>query len=149
MQEHLCISEEQSIVYRALPGGPQALPPGDKPRGKAAWSTALTPDASLLFRFSALTYNGHRIHYDREYAMEEEFYPSLVVHGPLLATLLLDLQRRQMPDASVSGFTFRAVRPAFEGASVTLAGSPGDGTVELWTSDADGCLGMSALATLR
>ena len=72
------------------------------------------PDDVLLFRYSALTFNGHRIHYDRRYVTTVEGYPGLIVHGPLLATLLLDLLRRNAPDADVATFRFRAVRPTFD-----------------------------------
>ena len=72
------------------------------------------PDDVLLFRYSALTFNGHRIHYDRQYVTEVEGYPGLIVHGPLIATLLMDLLRRQLPDADVASFRFKAVRPTFD-----------------------------------
>src|SRR5215212_2112595 len=80
----------------------------------SAWERKWTPDDVLLFRYSALTFNGHRIHYDRKYVTEVEGYPGLVVHGPLIATLLMDLVRRQRPDAQVERFVFRAVRPTFD-----------------------------------
>jgi len=68
----------------------------------------------LLFRYSALTFNGHRIHYDRKYVTEVEGYPGLIVHGPLIATLLIDLLRRSLPQAQVQSFSFKAVRPTFD-----------------------------------
>ncbi len=77
----------------------------------ASWQREIVPDDVLLFRYSALTFNGHRIHYDRRYVTEVEGYPGLIVHGPLIATLLLDLLRRHAPDADVAAFRFRAVRP--------------------------------------
>ena len=91
----VAVTEEHDIVYR---GNPQ--PGADAGRGAAAptgeaWSREIAPDAVLLFRYSALTFNGHRIHYDRRYVTEVEGYPGLVVHGPLIATLLLDLLRRE------------------------------------------------------
>ena len=76
------------------------------------------PDDVLLFRYSALTFNGHRIHYDRKYVTEVEGYPGLIVHGPLIATLLMDLVRRHAPQADVATFRFKAVRPTFDPASV-------------------------------
>ena len=76
----------------------------------------------LLFRYSALTFNGHRIHYDRRYVTEVEGYPGLVVHGPLIATLLLELLRRERPDATVMRFSFRAVSPLFDVAPFTVSG---------------------------
>ena len=78
----------------------------------------------LLFRYSALTFNGHRIHYDRRYVTEVEGYPGLIVHGPLLATLLLDLVRRNAPDAEVAAFRFRAVRPTFDLHPFRVNGEP-------------------------
>jgi 3-methylfumaryl-CoA hydratase len=88
---------------------PQAAPTG------APWQREMVPDDVLLFRYSALTFNGHRIHYDRPYVTEVEGYPGLVVHGPLIATLLMDLLRREAPDADVAAFRFKAVRPTFDG----------------------------------
>ena len=104
----------------------------------------------LLFRYSALTFNGHRIHYDRAYVTEVEGYPGLVVHGPLIATLLLDLLRRQMPDARVAAFDFRALRPTFDLHPFAVHGKPSaDGTgVELWSEDHEGFLTMQGKATL-
>jgi 3-methylfumaryl-CoA hydratase len=104
----------------------------------------------LLFRYSALTFNGHRIHYDRRYVTDVEGYPGLVVHGPLIATLLLDLLRRQRPDAVVQAFSFRAVSPLFDIAPFAVKGrSADDGrTVSLWAANAHGGLAMDATATL-
>jgi 3-methylfumaryl-CoA hydratase len=109
------------------------------------------PDEVLLFRYSALTFNGHRIHYDRRYVTEVEGYPGLVVHGPLIATLLLDLLRRERPAATVATFTFRALRPTFDGRPMRVRGQPAaDGrSVHLWASDHEGWLTMDATATLR
>ena len=116
------------------------------PRGSAT----IVPDDVLLFRYSALTFNGHRIHYDRRYVTEVEGYPGLIVHGPLLATLLLDLLRRNAPDADVATFRFRAVRPTFDLHPFQVNGEPGDdGTVRLWSQDHEGWLTMDAVATLR
>jgi 3-methylfumaryl-CoA hydratase len=94
----------------------------------------------LLFRYSALTFNGHRIHYDRPYATAVEGYPGLVVHGPLLAILMLELVRARRPAATVTAFEFRVRRPVFDGTPFTVAGEPesaGRG-VALWVADADG-----------
>ena len=91
----LCIEEEQDIVYRE-PGPAVACPRVIEwpPLPAGAWSRIVTPDPKLLFRFSALTFNAHRIHYDRPYAIHEEGYPGLVVHGPLTAVLLMELVRQ-------------------------------------------------------
>ncbi len=108
------------------------------------------PDAALLFRYSALTFNAHRIHYDRSFATQAENYPGLVVHGPLIATLLLDLLRRNLPDAIVSHFLFRAVRPLFDVAPFSLFGrvAENEKVAELWAADVDGWLATGASATL-
>ncbi len=143
-----CIREVQNIVYREAPSAAAPLPAGE-PAAQGAWTASLTPDAAMLFRFSALTYNGHRIHYDRGYAVHEEFYPGLVVHGPLLATLLLDLLQRHRPDATLKRFRFRAQRPVFDGQPLGLHASPQGDAVQLWTADADGCVGMHATAHLN
>lgn len=147
----LALTEEHDIVYRANAApGEQAPVPLPAPRD-AAFSRTVVPDDVLLFRYSALTFNGHRIHYDRRYVTEVEGYPGLIVHGPLIATLLVDLLRRERPDATLSRFEFRAVRPTFDIAPFQLHGRPeaGDGsTFRLWGEDADGCLTMQATATL-
>ncbi|GAA5128143.1 HTD2 family dehydratase [Pseudonocardia adelaidensis] len=119
--------EEQDIVYRSEPAGtpPRALPPPetDRPEPEGAWRLELTTDPVLLFRFSALTYNGHRIHYDEPYATGAEGYPGLVVHGPLLALLALELPRRHAPERAVRSVEYRLVRPAFAPARIVGAGS--------------------------
>lgn len=144
----LCISEEQNLVYRAMPTGPAPLPAGETAAVNADWSRTLQPDPVLLFRFSALTYNGHRIHYDRDYAMREEYYPGLVVHGPLLATLLVDLVLREQPAAQISQFRFRAVRPAFDMNVLHLRGQCDGNSIRLCSADHENTIGMSATAVL-
>jgi 3-methylfumaryl-CoA hydratase len=145
----LAITEEHDIVYRDFPapGAPQptpALAPVD-----AHWSRTIHPDSVLLFRYSALTFNGHRIHYDRSYVTEVEGYPGLIVHGPLIATLLLDLLRRNLPQANLGSFAFRAVKPLFDVAPFSVCGRiEADGMVRLWASDAQGLLAMDASAVL-
>jgi len=144
------ITEDQEIVYREDPR-PGAPSPAPKPApGDAVWQREIRPDPVLLFRYSASTFNGHRIHYDRPYATDVEGYPGLVVHGPLLATLLADLVRRNLPDATLAHFEFRAVRPVFDSAPFQLCGAPApDGrSVSLWVRDAEGALCMEAGATL-
>ena len=144
-----CIREEQNIVYREAATAPVPLPPGEKATKPAQWTAPLRPDPALLFRFSALTYNGHRIHYDRDYAVREEFYPALVVHGPLLATALLDLLVRVRPGAWVRSFAFRALRPAFDTDTLRLCAAAEGDAVGLWTEDSLGNIGMTARATLE
>jgi len=141
--------EEHDIVYRDAPA-PDAPPPAPHKAPGGAWRRRIVPDDVLLFRYSALTFNGHRIHYARRYVTEVEGYPGLVVHGPLIATLLLDLLQRERPGAQVAAFAFRAVRPTFDTGAFFVHGEPhADGkTVRLWASDADGWLTMDASATL-
>ena len=144
----LALTERQDIVYRGPPApGGAARAPQPAPVD-ARWRRTIRPDPVLLFRYSALTFNGHRIHYDHPYATAIEGYPGLVVHGPLLATLLLDLCRREAR-RSIRRFTFRAVAPVFDTARFTVAGNPLDGdTVELWVAGPDGGLAMTATAVL-
>ncbi len=111
------------------------------------FSRRVEPDAVLLFRYSALTFNGHRIHYDRRYAVDVEGYPGLVVHGPLLATLLVNLARDHAPGRRLAAFEFKALRPLFDVEPFTLHGRPdGDATTALWTCDADGRVAVQARA---
>jgi 3-methylfumaryl-CoA hydratase len=142
----LAITEEQDIVYRGLTR-PGDLAPAQPAPANAAWERSIHPDDVLLFRYSALTFNGHRIHYDWRYCIGKEGYPGLVVHGPLIATLLLDLLRRNRPEARVTKFRFRAVRPLFDTAPFAVCGTPGeDGAVNLWARQENGALAMTALA---
>ena len=146
----LALTEEHDIVYRAAAQSGDPAPPPVAAEKGAAWQREITPDDVMLFRYSALTFNGHRIHYDRKYVTEVEGYPGLIVHGPLIATLLLDLLRKNLPQARVSHFEFRAVRPVFDIAPFRLHGKPAvDGkTVQLWTEDHEGWLTMQATATI-
>jgi len=95
------------------------------------WRAALATDPVLLFRFSALTYNGHRIHYDRPYATRAEGYPDLVVHGPLLALLALELPRIHAPERVVRSFSYRLVRPAFLPSRLISVGRPAASSAEI------------------
>jgi 3-methylfumaryl-CoA hydratase len=146
------IVEFHDIVYRDAKRPGDVEPPPQPAATGAAWQREIVPDDVLLFRYSALTFNGHRIHYDRKYVTEVEGYPGLIVHGPLIATLLLDLLRRQAPGADVAAFRFKAVRPTFDLHPFRVNGQPqpGDGkTVQLWAQDHEGWLTMDAVATLR
>jgi 3-methylfumaryl-CoA hydratase len=143
------LREWHDIVYRESQGTGEAAAPAAAP-AESSWRRRIEPDPVLLFRYSALTFNGHRIHYDRDYATRVEGYPGLVVHGPLIATLLMDLLRRERPDAWVTAFRFKAVRPLFDGRPFHVNGAPSsDGReVHLWASDAEGALAMDAVASL-
>ena len=149
-REGLALVEEHDIVYRESPKANDPVPqPQTAPSG-AAWIREIRPEETLLFRYSALTFNGHRIHYDRRYATEVEGYAGLVVHGPLIATLLLDLLRRNLGEANVASFSFRAVRPLFDTAPFSVCGkvdSHGK-TAQLWAKDAEGWLAMEATVGL-
>ncbi|MEZ5811768.1 MAG: MaoC family dehydratase N-terminal domain-containing protein [Rhizobiaceae bacterium] len=145
----LLVTDEHDIVYRGLSGAAARPAPDAGPAGEIGRS--LAPDAVMLFRYSALTFNGHRIHYDRPYAVEEEGYPGLVVHGPLTATLLLDLVGRTHPRRRIAAYEFRAVSPLFDGNEIHLNGSAiaDDGSIDLWAANADGGLAMKARARLE
>ena len=101
-------------------------------------------------RYSALTFNGHRIHYDRKYVTQVEGYPGLIVHGPLIATLLLDLVRRNAPGAFIKSFNFKALRPTFDLHPFLVNGKPSaeDKSVRLWAQDHEGWLTMQGTAEL-
>lgn len=142
----LCIREEQNLVYREMATGPAPEPPGE-PAPAGDWSREYAADPVLLFRYSALTYNGHRIHYDRAYAVEREFYPALVVQGPLLATLLLELCQAQAPERRVREFQFRALRPTYDHAPFSVHGRRDGDSVKLWSAQR-GLQCMSATAVL-
>ncbi len=143
VKNHLCVAEEQDIVYREAPR------PGEGLQGRAApsgsqWSETVEPNPLLLFRYSALTFNAHRIHYDKEYCRNQEGYPGLVVHGPLVATLLLDLVARCAPGDPVRAFDYRAVSPLFDGAPFTLHGRRNGSEGKAWAANGEGQLAMLA-----
>jgi len=160
-EDGLCIREEQDIVYRGpAPEAPKGADKAkadvknDKPKpkkapaapGNAVWTLDIAPDPRLLFRYSALTFNTHRIHYDLPYVTQEEGYPGLVVHGPLLATLLLDLARRSKPGAVQNKFGFRAMAPLFSGTPFTVSGEPNadETAAKLWICNAKGQIAMQS-----
>jgi 3-methylfumaryl-CoA hydratase len=136
----VAIRERQDIVYRGMDANPMRPAP---PVEAGTWQRGVEASPVLLFRYSALTFNGHRIHYDRRYCLETEGYPGLVVHGPLQATLLLHLAAELRDGTTPTRFTFRGVAPAFDGALKLNAAETGAG-LRLWTSDADGRRCMEA-----
>lgn len=133
------IHEEQDLVYREAPIAAAPPAPGERPEAEPEWQAARVPDETLLFRYSALTFNAHRIHYDRDYATRAEGHAGLVVQGPLAATMLLDafLQRQPGP---VRAFDFRAQRPLIAGRPLTLAGAG----AALWACDDGGLIAVPA-----
>ena len=144
----LCISEEQDIVYREAPAPDAPRPaPSPAPQG-AQWSHMIVPDPVLLFRYSALTYNGHRIHYDYPYATGQEGYRDLVVHGPLIATLLQGLALECCPQATFQEFDYRGVSPIFVDRPFHIEAKTSDqGGLSLWARGPEGELAMTAEAT--
>ncbi|MFT3977461.1 MAG: MaoC family dehydratase N-terminal domain-containing protein [Sphingomonas bacterium] len=149
----LAVREVQSIVYREA--APQGAPPAPPPLGEgrfdaAGWQAvrALHPSEPLLFRYSALTFNSHRIHYDLPYATGQEGYRGLVVHGPLIASLLLDLARRELGDNALKGFSFRGVSPAICGEPLHLAMRGAGAEIELGAFADDGRQVMQARAAI-
>ncbi len=136
------IVEEQDIVYREAAKASDTPPPGKAAPNSAEWSREIVPDPVLLFRYSALTFNCHRIHYDKDYATGEEHYRGLVVHGPLQTTLLLDLCRRH--GQLVKRLEYRAMSPLFHDQPFTVNGQINEGAdkAELWTASATGQYAM-------
>lgn len=139
----LAMREEQDIVYMEIPAVfrlPDPLPLPD-----CDWTESVDIDPVFLFRFSALTFNGHRIHYDRIYASDVEKYPGLVVHGPLQAVLLFDAACRNAPGRTPSQFDFRGVRPLFDHDEVTVGGVVReDDGLDVFTANAEGAISMKA-----
>lgn len=143
------IVEEHDIVYRDVAQPGEASPPHRLVPAGATWQRSIHPNDVLLFRYSALLFNAYRIHYDRQYVTEVEGYPGLIVHGPLIATLLTDLVRRNSA-AVMTAFRFKAVQPLFDTSHFAVCGAPSaDGkTVALWAQNASSQLAMEANATL-
>jgi 3-methylfumaryl-CoA hydratase len=146
----LALVEEHDIVYRPEPGPDDK---GQSPRAAAptgaVWRRDINANGVMLFRYSALIFVAHRIHYDRRYATEVEGYPGLVVHGPLIATLLADLLRRNS-NAALKSFRFRAVSPLFDTAPFSVCGTPEpSGRASLWAQSVEGHLAMKADAVMK
>ena len=142
--EGLAVREEQDIVYVAMPDRFTPPPPVPAPEG-VAWSDPVAMDTVRLFRFSALTFNAHRIHFDLPYATEVEKYPGLVVHGPMQAMLLMQAAQAHARPALPARFKFRGVRPMFHFDTVTLTGWPVNGGAQaLATVIGDGLCCMQA-----
>ena len=149
-ERDICLTEFHDIVYREAARPDDVAPEARAAPSESTWQRKWVPDDVLLFRYSALTFNGHRIHYDRRYVTQVEGYPGLIVHGPLIATLLLELLRAQLPDARVERYSFRAMRPLFDIHPFTVCGAPAeDGkSIRLWARDHEGALAMDATAVV-
>jgi 3-methylfumaryl-CoA hydratase len=145
----VAIREEQDIVYRAVPAPGSFVPQPAAAPTDEQFGRAVTPDPVLLMRYSALTFNSHRIHYDRPYAMNEEGYPGLVVHGPLIATLLMEELRRAHPEKAVRSFEFKAVSPLFDIAPFAANGKLEGDTAYLWARGPQGQMAMHASAEVE
>lgn len=143
------LTEEQDIVYLEAPGAALAEPPPplDPAMTSGAFASRIIPDPTLLFRFAALTFNAHRIHYDRNYCRGVEGYPGLVVQGPLTAMLLMDHFLRIRPGARVEHFAFRAQRPLYDTQPFFLDLAPSAGGAELRALDAHGATAVVAHVT--
>ncbi|WP_163506298.1 FAS1-like dehydratase domain-containing protein [Fodinicola acaciae] len=139
--------EEQDIIYRDAADMAARPQPAAEASHRGPWRLEIRPDPVLLFRFSALTNNAHRIHYDQPYTTEVEGHPGLVVHGPLLALLLLELPRRD--GRRVTEFSWRAKRTLYDHQLVTVSGQPMGDTVELSAGAAGAPDAVTGIATLR
>jgi 3-methylfumaryl-CoA hydratase len=142
-----CIDEEQDIVQLPAATGPSVLPPG-KPAPEASVRESVDPDSTLLFRFSALTFNSHRIHYDAPWAIGVEKMPALMVQGKLQAILAMGLVAKHHPQKAVHRFAYRSFRPIFAGSPFVVAAGAvaAEGTLAVWTADAGSFIALSATA---
>jgi hydroxyacyl-ACP dehydratase HTD2-like protein with hotdog domain len=143
----LSIEEEQDIVYRGAEGA-AVKPAPAAPDWPGAARREMVPDPVMLFRYSALTGNGHRIHYDHPYVTQVEGYPGLVVHGPLQATLMAALAVETTPGATLRRFAFRGRRPCFDGRPLSVLARVAGGQVEVETRDETGATCMQGEALL-
>lgn len=149
----LAIIEEQDIVYRdasnpAQPASPVAMAAEVEER-HYSYKKTFPVTTPILFRYSALTFNSHKIHYDRPYSMQQEGYPGLVVHGPLSATLLMHTLQQEYPEKQIAKFDFRAVKPVFDFSEFYICGDIQKHTGKVWIEHADGQVAMQAKVTFK
>ena len=149
VDETFCFSEEHDIVYRQDPSPDAIAPAPITPPSDATSKTTVTPDSVMLFRYSALTFNGHRIHYDRQYCREVEKYPDLVFHGPLTATLLIGLVLRNFSGQKVQNYSFRAIAPLFDTKPFKIKSKRVDDEITAWAETPEGGLAMQATVKVR
>ncbi len=149
-KETVCVKETQTIVYRDAPKDKMTLPEVGKV-DLSAWDITehLTPNTALLFRYSALTFNTHRIHYDHDYATQVEGYPALVVHGPLMASLLLRFANEHASSRKLHTFEFRGLVPAFCNQDMFLAANNIEDGFDLAVIGADGNKRMAAKVSFK
>lgn len=148
--EGIATVDEWDMVFREeAKGEPKTPPPGEPAPTRAAWEKTVNPTSVMLFRFSAVTFNPHRIHYDHPYTTASEGYPALLVHGPLTAILLLDLARDNHPGATMTGFEMRAMAPLFADRPFRIMGRPREGAnaCDLWAVTPENTVAMQASAT--
>jgi 3-methylfumaryl-CoA hydratase len=131
------IRERQDIVYRDMSGAP-ATPAEAAPPPVAQHRESHMADPVLLFRYSALTFNGHRIHYDRDYVTKVEGYPGLIFHGPLQAALIVELAAKLRGGQPPKKFVYRGLQPLFEGSEFSVNANDNDAGMELWIANAIG-----------
>lgn len=151
----VAVVEQNDIIYRAATGPGNASSGGGQKKAAGAaglpaepvWSRTITPDAVLMFRHSAVTFNSHRIHYDRDY-VREKGYPGLLVQGTLIARLMLDMVAAEMPEFTIGAFSFRSGRPVYDDGHFTLGAAPAENgdRIDLWAADHAGNIGMTAQA---
>ena len=141
------IRERQDIVYRDVTGGASAAPKAPSPPPVAKHRETHVSDAVLLFRYSALTFNGHRIHYDRDYVTKVEGYRGLIFHGPLQAALIVELAAKLHGGKPPKKFAYRGLQPLFEGSAFSVNANDNAEGMELWTANAEGQPTMKGTAT--
>jgi 3-methylfumaryl-CoA hydratase len=141
------IRERQDIVYRDVTSGASGPPKTPPPPPVAKHRETHVSDPVLLFRYSALTFNGHRIHYDRDYVTKVEGYPGLIFHGPLQAALLVELTAKLRGGKPPKKFSYRGLHPLFEGSAFSVNANDNAEGMELWISNADGQPTMKGTAT--
>jgi len=150
--DHHILSEENDIVYKQAPKSETTVANVNAtlstPTKTAQWSETIKPSPVLLFKYSALTFNGHRIHYDRDFCKNNFGFPGLVVHGPLIATLLVELIRKNMADTKVLEYSFRAKGPIFDFQAFKIEGRQEGDIVSLWAVNDSGLETMSARAKI-
>jgi 3-methylfumaryl-CoA hydratase len=142
------VIEERHFIYLSESVSGAALETPPLPDAAPAWRQEVVPDLVLLFRYSAIRFNSHRIHYDREYVTEIEGCPGLIVQGSLISQLMQEMCRANMPDATLIGFSFRTLKPLYDTGPFVICGAPdeGGGSAALWLLDSDGALAVTATA---